>query len=101
MHRHTISFWMGSTKKDNKRQTERSARLGCATHCFTCFLATLFTNLKVKKVLGMQKHKAEEGCRKRLVMHSLHPSDSLVQQRQQDSLPTVYGLQQPTDISLW
>lgn len=44
----------------------------------------------------MKKHKAEEGCRKRLVVHSFPPPDSLVQERQQDSLPTVCGLQQPT-----
>lgn len=74
---------------DAQRQTERSARLECATHCFTYFLAPLLTNLKVKKALGMKKHKAEEGCRKRLVMYSLRPLDSLVQEIQQDSLPTA------------
>lgn len=93
-------LFLGGKHKE-RQDTDRSARLGCATHCFTYFLALLFTNLKVKKVLGMKKHKAEEGCRKSLVMHSLYPLDSLVQERQQNSLPTVCGLPQPTDIRLW
>lgn len=67
---------------DAQRQIERSARLECATHCFTYFLAPLLTNWKVKKALGMKKHKAEEGRRVRLVMYSLCPLDSLVQERQ-------------------
>lgn len=82
-----------------QRQTKRSARHECATHRFTYFLASLFTNLKAKKPLEMKKHKAKEGCRKRLVMYSLHPLDSLVQESR-IHCPCPHGLQQPTAIRL-
>lgn len=98
-HAQAHNLFLDGKHKERQQETDRSARLGCATHCFTYFLAPIFLN--VKRVLGMKKHKAEEGCRKSLVMHTLCPLDSLVQERQQDSLPTVCGLQQPTDIRLW
>lgn len=75
----SLSRWEAQRKTTRHRQKCNA----CVCHTLLhFFLALLFTNLKVKEVLGMKKRKAEEGCRKSLVMHSLHPLDSLARERE-------------------
>lgn len=100
-HAQAHNLFLGGKHKERQQEIDRKKCKAWVCHTLLhLFPGPPFYQFEGKKGFGMKKHKAEEGCRKRLVMHSLCPLDSLVQERQQDSLPTVCGLQQPTDIRL-